>query len=679
MQKSLRKNPYLLLAGATLLFYLPVASLRFAIKNDLFTGYFPARFHLTSFLHAGMFPLWDPWINYGLPFYGDITATAWNPLTVFIASTVGYNAYTMTMEVLLAIFIAGVAMHTLCTRMGFEARASLVTALCYMASGYFIGDLQHLNWVWGAALLPWCATGFLRFTGSGQWRDLPSSVLPFLLFLTAAHPGLMIGAAYLFLLWMVALCLGIGPEEQRTPGWQPFQRALVLFLAVVVVSLGLMYGYGYNLLLTTRAPGEASIGSAHGASTASTWISALLPFSTTSTHDRRFDTDIALRNIYIGLLPLVMVLHAWLFQRNRWTIFWSIVIIFFLFISGGPGINGGLSAYLPLLSQVRLEGEFRIFAMFGGLILSASVLHRPFRDIGGRSDRIAIIFQTLTILFISTAVMVLAAMLLSRESIPNHGQVAPGIKGFLHSLDIVDAILVQSMIQAFICFGLWRCFRQASLPVGRIILLVVLDMTLSAGLNLPYTGVGSRSVSDLQTLIDRSPKDVPALDMRSTTEITAEYPNTDSVIGYWGLYAKQIANSRRAAYPMRLKSGTQFFPVHSDSLLKKGMLFTDGEQEIHYSVKSFQPDKAVFLIRSEVPQTLYWKQMFHPRWTAAIHGAEIEPRPAHGGIIGIQVPSGEQEIVFSFSDPMGRWAQAYHFFAFVMLLVITLYHRVRKR
>ena len=208
MLKQLRKNPYLLIAGATLLFYLPVATLRFAIKNDLFTGYFPARFHLSTFLHQGLFPLWDPWINYGLPMYGDITATAWNPLTILIASTVGYNAYTMTAEVLLALFTASAAMHALCTRLGSGSHTSLIMALCYMACGFFIGDLQHLNWVWGAALLPWCAAGFLRFTSSGQWRELPASLLPFFLFMVSAHPGLMIGAMYFFLFWTIARCVG---------------------------------------------------------------------------------------------------------------------------------------------------------------------------------------------------------------------------------------------------------------------------------------------------------------------------------------------------------------------------------------------------------------------------------------------------------------------------------------
>src|SRR6476469_7222733 len=84
-----------------LIAYLPVSTFLFFIKNDAFNGYFPPKFFMSESIHAGYLPLWNPYINYGIPQYGDMSSGFWSPVTWLIASTVGYNAYTFTLEVLL--------------------------------------------------------------------------------------------------------------------------------------------------------------------------------------------------------------------------------------------------------------------------------------------------------------------------------------------------------------------------------------------------------------------------------------------------------------------------------------------------------------------------------------------------------------------------------------------------
>src|ERR1700704_1004848 len=94
--------------------FLPVSSFLFFLKNDAFNGYFPPKFFMSESLHAGHLPLWNPYINYGIPQYGDMSSGYWNPLTWLIAGTVGYNAYTFTIEVLAYLFIGGIGVYKLC-------------------------------------------------------------------------------------------------------------------------------------------------------------------------------------------------------------------------------------------------------------------------------------------------------------------------------------------------------------------------------------------------------------------------------------------------------------------------------------------------------------------------------------------------------------------------------------
>jgi hypothetical protein len=130
-----------------ILAYLPVSLFSYFIKNDAFSGYFPPKFFMTASIHAGHLPLWNPYINYGIPQYGDMSSGFWSPITWIIASTVGYNAYTFTLEVLLYILIGGVGMYKLTGYWKLNKNIRYIAATAFMCCGYNVGHLQHFNWL----------------------------------------------------------------------------------------------------------------------------------------------------------------------------------------------------------------------------------------------------------------------------------------------------------------------------------------------------------------------------------------------------------------------------------------------------------------------------------------------------------------------------------------------------
>src|SRR5687768_4484652 len=159
---SKRRSLKTILAFLLILFvaYLPVSTFLFFIKNDAFSGYFPPKFFMSESIHAGYLPLWNPYINYGLPQYGDMSASYWNPLTWLIASTVGYNAWTLTLEILFYILLSGVGMYRLTRKFTSIKKVAILAGIAYMCCGYNVGHLQHLNWLSGAAFLPWCVYAY---------------------------------------------------------------------------------------------------------------------------------------------------------------------------------------------------------------------------------------------------------------------------------------------------------------------------------------------------------------------------------------------------------------------------------------------------------------------------------------------------------------------------------------
>src|SRR4029079_2811183 len=135
------KRPFLLLLLFVLVAYLPVLLPYFNLKNDILTQNLPTRFVFGESLYSGFEPFWNPFINYGIPQYGDMNNGFWNPLQWLIGSTTGYNIYTISVEEVFYIMAGGWGIYLTAKEM-FRKDIALLTALAYICCGYLTGHLQ---------------------------------------------------------------------------------------------------------------------------------------------------------------------------------------------------------------------------------------------------------------------------------------------------------------------------------------------------------------------------------------------------------------------------------------------------------------------------------------------------------------------------------------------------------
>jgi hypothetical protein len=224
--------------------YLPVSSFLFFLKNDAFNGYFPPKFFMSESIHAGHLPLWNPYINFGFPQYGDMSGGYWSPITWLVASSVGYNAYSFTIEVLLYILIGGIGCYQLTGVFKLNREIRLISAVAYMCCGYNIGHLQHFNWLSGAAFLPWCFWGYLQMAQQFSLKNIARAALLFYLLLSSAHPGIIISAFYFFTAFSLYYFF------QNKKGLLLIKRAkqftwthIVFLTLLLLLSAGMITGY----------------------------------------------------------------------------------------------------------------------------------------------------------------------------------------------------------------------------------------------------------------------------------------------------------------------------------------------------------------------------------------------------------------------------------------------------
>ncbi len=195
----LHRYPSLVFLGFLIIAYLPVFLPFFHLKNDLITQNLPTRFFISESLYSKTFPWWNPYINYGIPQYGDMNNGFWNPLLWIIAKVFGYNVLTITLEEMFYILIGGWGVFKIAKYFRIPVHYSMICGLSYMAGGYIIGHLQHFCWITGTAFFPYVLLFFLRCINEPLVKNFIAGGLFSFLFVSATHPGLIIGSLYFFL------------------------------------------------------------------------------------------------------------------------------------------------------------------------------------------------------------------------------------------------------------------------------------------------------------------------------------------------------------------------------------------------------------------------------------------------------------------------------------------------
>ena len=632
----------------------------------MFTGYLPPRFLMSEVIKTNTLPLWNPYIAFGIPFYGDMSGAYWSPITWLIASTSGYNAYTLTIEVMIYIVTGALGMYILSSQYTNKKYICFIAAVAYIGNGYIVGHLQHLNWLSGAAFLPWCIWSMNRMFKSSSLQTILISVISFYFFISSAHPGIIIGALYFFIPYMLFKLgnrTGISNANKVTI---QLKTLLTFLLLLLLLAAGLIIGYtdifsefgrkeklGLELVLTENT-------------TIQSWISLLLPFSTTK-NPALFNNDIALRNNYCGLLILLFFIFSFFKKMKSDQKFLLCSSLFFFLLSTGGFFKLFVYKFLPLLGYVRVNGEFRIFTIIGLIIIAVIVMDEFDPADPKQLKKISQVIKTL-IVFLALSFIAGIYMILNdvKESSLFHitnsffANTRPNLKLLVDQISFAETLLLQSILQIMLLVLLLYFLKRNK--TRQIILIVCFDIILATLMNIPYTGVGKEPVKKINTILQKSPSGIPIPDLKPINEADTIPLNEEALIGNWSFYNKQPGPRYDVYYPIKLNSVLAYYQLQkkdsnynvsryplffiTDSSVKyplTQMLKIKKDDLIDYSVNQMQ-------LRFTSPQNanLVFLQNFYKYWLVKNESGTIRPSKLVTGFMYIPVKQGNNNLSFEF-------------------------------
>jgi len=691
-----RLNPYLFLFLILLIGYFPVSTFFYGVKNDILTGYLPVRFFISESLASGNMPWWNPYVNFGIPQYADMSSSFWSPVTWLIAGTIGYNVYTITIELLLYILIGAWGMYKCGDIFGWSKEVKLIAAISYMCSGYIVGHLQHLNWVSGAGFLPWCLWAYHLMLTAFSWKRILKSVFFFYLLLSASHPGIIISSMYFFGCYTVYLLILNSKKNRFDFSIWVFSKSILLFLFIfLLIGISLIVSYTEILPFITRGDRAVIENPALNATTIQSWISFLFPFAIVK-NDAFFHNDIALRNCYFGVILFTFLISSFNLKRKE-TLFFFITGFFFLFLSANNFIQIFCYKYLPLLGYVRLNGEFRIFALFCFIITAASNLQH-YLNVKNNSKGIKRILFFLTSVSFVVIIWSFIKLIFTKESIvfsslnTTHLLSASFLKSVIDQLSFYDVLVLQGTIQLLLLL-LTKRIIHFNKP-NYFLLIVILDLCTATLLQIPFTGVGTKSSKEIQTLLNASPKGIPVPALKPIILNDQGSAETTAILGNWSFYNKKPGTNKHSAYPIQFKNEEYLFQSHVMHFLEqKSFLFfssnlPDSSTLIRHlsgsanklidsgtriELLAFNPNNIQAKLIVNQPGDVVLLYQDYPNWKYTLNGQSVQHETYLKSFSKINISKpGVYTVSYSFSPDKIKIFAIVSFITFILLLISLL-------
>jgi hypothetical protein len=650
----LYKYPLGLFLLFLLVAYLPVLLPFFHLKNDLLTQNLPTRFVFSESLYSGFEPFWNPYINYGIPQYGDMNNGFWNPVQWLIGSTIGYSIYSITLEELFYIIIGGWGVYKIC-REFFSKEVAILTGLAYMCTGYVTGHMQYLCWLTGVGYFPYVLLYFLRVNKTPVIKNFVLGGLSMFLFLASTHPGLIIGGIYFILFFLIIIFLNRNDFLKALYHKKFFAINLIFILIGSLLSSIVIVSNLEVLPFISRGSKVSLEEALMHPTTIQSYLSLYLPLAVQKTDF--FNTDIGMRNVYTGILTFIGLFISLHILSKRQLFYFLLPLLFFILLSAGGEFKALVWKTLPLLGFVRLNGEFTYFVILLLLFCGAFGLETLWKNETNyfRFMTFSRIITGITLLILLAGIIII---FLKRAFFPEtfvFDEIKIAVKNIIDNISIWQLLVIQAIIQLATILFLKKYIFNKKLSG----LIFAFNLVIITWLVMPFTGLGMMSKKEVQEIIGTFRRGIETQELvavKDANYIPSIYETQFMLISS---YSKKIGYYHQDQYPVQLKSSNDFFNKKSvfEFISKQAYVFLSTDttltamtnyDSLNINVIRSGPGYTKCVINNHGYKWLTLLQNNYPHWLVKVDGIIVNHYSTYETFISVPVSAGKHEIEFQF-------------------------------
>jgi hypothetical protein len=646
---------YLFLGAFLMIAYLPVSSFLFALKNDALTVNFPNKFFFSAALKSGHLPIWNPYINFGLPLYADLGFAYWQPIT-WLFGLIGYSVHVLTLELLFYIWLGGIFMYQL----GKYLKHTIIICFCmgviYMCSGFFIGNFEHINFLTCAAFLPLATRTFLQLNDGFTYKKLFYCILSLYLLATGGHPAIPIGTIYFLAIILIGLTLIKNDKSKQILYSEILKTNTLLLFGFLVVAAPLLYSYYEIIPHLNRAKPVLQAVSLDVGFSAPSYISFLFPFATTTTSMKLFNNSELMRNGYFSFICFAFFLVALVNKKNKIQIIFLIAGGIMLLLSLGDSFKDLIYSHLPLLKFIRTNGEYRIFSIFSFIIVASFPFGKLLTTgLGDGFNKVLFAFMIICLCIIlwiithqSETILFSSASFVQSHSLVNK------MKWWIDNLTLSDRLLINAVILLsllLLYFLLRRKIRlQKLIPA-----IILADMVLFCWLHLPITGVQKRSANSIENYFSNLPAGIPIPNLTPIKYNRRSDEKLALVIGCWSYYGKQPGTPEWCSYPTLFSTTETYFRSSMiQTINEKPFIFleNDSNSKTPIQIRKFTGNEIQIETSVKKEDALILLQNYYPFWKAQINDQPVAIQIQDNTFMKVPLQSGYNLVDFRFDNKL---------------------------
>lgn len=547
--------PFALLLLLSILGYWQVALLQHPLKWDLIDQAYPWKYLIGECLQNHLLPLWNPYQHCGYPIHADPQSSAWYPVVWIIGYFWGYNIYTLSLDFVLHIFLAGVGMFLLGKKLGFSQSVSLLMGIGYMFSGFFVGNAQHFMWIISGTWLPFIIGAYIDLYNKRKIRQAVIFSLFMFMIVTGGYPAFTMILLYLLVILFIFFSFEILKSESRR-SYLKFIRLNAIALVLSILNTSVMLASIYKLLpYILRANGVTLVQALYGPLSPKSLISFILPFGAINHDMLQFDTDLTMTNIYFGIVLTVFFILCLFIKKPiiiKIFLYWGIFMLTAAIGKYLP-VREFLYHYLPFFKFFRFPSLLRIFVLISFIIVSGFALNSYFENKIRTTKLLKYSIAGIFIMLVAIVAINIYGQFLHLSGYISNG----GIFTFSKTSTLSQQIFFQGIIQfVFLLIVAFLLFKiKNKIKLFKLLILVsAIDLLLALQLNAPYSVYYKQNTQkSILEFTNQLPKDFP---LPSNKQVTENCDRSSLSFGpLWknlNIFHKQIAYD--GYNPLKLKN-----------------------------------------------------------------------------------------------------------------------------
>ncbi len=651
------------------------------LQWDAITLHLPWRFFVTESWKNGLLPAWNPFMNGGFPQMAD--PATWYPIGHLFALFSPYNGTSLNVEYLFHLWWAATGFYRLASSFQLSRFTSMLLASCFMLSGFFISNAQHLGWLIGLAWFVWCFWALRKWLKTCNWTYLIALCLFVFLMLSGGYPGITIVGGYVMLFQVIIHVINTRKAETihwRKLSWQALVGLLVLasLSAVVVVP-------SMELSSVFRTEGLSldanNWGLLSGALSFPSLLTMLSPLGASINQTDFWQADFALINSYFGLLPLMGLVAAFLlFKTQKSPVYLLLIAVFFMCLGLAEDLPFRLwLRHLPFWDVFRFSSLFRGFAILFFLLAAGFGLDFLFKKENTKSLKISV--GTVFVFFLA---FTLYAIKTVNFSVPFSW----------------DSVWVRMAIHGgiqLVFLALFFVIMHTKRWKNALLILVLLDLGVATYWNARATVFQTWDVSAVNDGIAQLPKDFPVPSLhepikkfdegffyQSSMHLWGNLPTmhkTPSLVGNSPYYFDYQKEANQLGYVKKASIHPVAF-FHAGDLKKSAVIDSAQVQPLSHQdfyFSEYTPQR--WQVEAQLPTSgvvvLLQNDYFH--WKVSVDGKSADKIRVNGTFMGVRVPTGKHTLLFEFAPPYLLPLAVFHWGAFASILGFLLFRRMKNR